>query len=146
MVNHNGPPFYPDSIAIRNDTIRAVKRRSWADPHHLSHSRAPNASSDAPGQQAAGSPRTTHNEAEHIRALLWREQQRGRSSVNLSWIFGALRSLLSLSLYKTRRGFQVSCLPASIALVCQRQFRTKRPRSPMLLCRRRSTPTANRQK
>lgn len=50
-----------DSLAIRKDNIRAVKRRSWAD--HASN-----------------------DEAEHIRRVLCREQAKGRS-INLSWIF-----------------------------------------------------------
>lgn len=58
----------PDKIAIRNDTMRAAKRRSWAE-HHGGF---------------------TNDEAEHIRMLLCREQQKGKSSVNLSWIFGQL--------------------------------------------------------
>lgn len=61
-------PSDPDKIAIRNDTMRAAKRRSWAE-HHGGF---------------------TNDEAEHIRMLLCREQQKGKSSVNLSWIFGQL--------------------------------------------------------
>uniref|UniRef100_A0A915IIN2 ANK_REP_REGION domain-containing protein n=1 Tax=Romanomermis culicivorax TaxID=13658 RepID=A0A915IIN2_ROMCU len=71
----------PDSITIRNDTLRAAKRRSsWADSQHYQG-----------GYSKIDDEILVENrETEHIKALLAREQQKGRSTVNLSWIFGQL--------------------------------------------------------
>ncbi|VDP04948.1 unnamed protein product [Soboliphyme baturini] len=57
-----------DKINVRGDTLRATKRRSWAD-HRCA---------------------MTDSETEHIQMLLCREQRKGKSSVNFSWILGQL--------------------------------------------------------
>ncbi|KRX49920.1 Apoptosis-stimulating of p53 protein 2 [Trichinella murrelli] len=61
-----------DKIHLRSDTLRAAKRRSWAE-HHANLA--------------------TSDETEHIRLLLCRELKKGKTSVNLSWILDQLDSV-----------------------------------------------------
>ncbi|CDW51985.1 Apoptotic enhancer 1 protein [Trichuris trichiura] len=64
----------PDRMYVRSDTLRAAKRRSWADHHIGNHS-------------------STNDETEHIRLLLCRELKKGKTSVNLSWILDQLNGV-----------------------------------------------------
>uniref|UniRef100_A0A5S6QP16 SH3 domain-containing protein n=1 Tax=Trichuris muris TaxID=70415 RepID=A0A5S6QP16_TRIMR len=64
----------PDRMYVRSDTLRAAKRRSWAD-HHV------------------GTHCSTNDETEHIRLLLCRELKKGKTSVNLSWILDQLNGV-----------------------------------------------------
>ncbi|KHJ49380.1 hypothetical protein D918_00506 [Trichuris suis] len=64
----------PDRMYVRSDTLRAAKRRSWAD-HHI------------------GNHCSTNDETEHIRLLLCRELKKGKTSVNLSWILDQLNGV-----------------------------------------------------
>jgi hypothetical protein len=57
-----------DKISIRNDTLRAAKRRSWATNDQ---------------QQSP----TTQHEIDHIRAILKKEQMRGSRAVNLGSMY-----------------------------------------------------------
>uniref|UniRef100_A0A914X1F2 SH3 domain-containing protein n=1 Tax=Plectus sambesii TaxID=2011161 RepID=A0A914X1F2_9BILA len=64
---HHQQHIDADKLTIRNDTLRAAKRRSWA-------------------QDGA-----SHDEAEYIRRVLRDEQLKGRSHINFGFIFHELQ-------------------------------------------------------
>lgn len=65
----------PDMLHIRLDNLRAAKRRSWASNNQMEVAAAP-----GNGEEIGG-------ETEHIRRMLAREQARGKSNINFSWVF-----------------------------------------------------------